>query len=85
MSEMSDEQAYYDNMRKSWYRRIENSGYDGQVVADLIWTGTHELLDAALSNPDDGLILMEHLSHIINLTCAWFRVQRADVIPGRVE
>ena len=78
MSEISEEQAYFNGQRRSWYRTIKASGYDGQVAADLMWTGMQELLDASLSNPDEGLLYMEHLSHSITLTCAWFRKQRVD-------
>jgi hypothetical protein len=72
------EQQYWDGQRRLWYKDIKESGYDLQVAADTLWSGMRGMLDAALSDPRQGLVYIMHLSHIVYLTSKWVLGKRDD-------
>ena len=68
------EQEYWDGVRRSWYRLIRQNGYDLQYTADLLYGAVGALIGTTVTtDPEKGLRDMEHLSHIVNLTCKWVR------------
>ena len=72
---MLDEQKkYYDGLRHSWYKRIEASGFDVQVIADIFSDAGNEIGNITWTNdPEEATADMVALAHNIVLTDKWVK------------
>ena len=72
---MSDKQKkYYDGLRHSWYKRIEASGFDWQVVADIFSDAGNEIGNITWTNdPEEATADMVALARNIVLTDKWVK------------
>ena len=65
---------YYDGMRQSWYKRIEASGFDWQVVADILSDAGNEIGHIIWTDdPVEATADMAALAHNIVLTYNWVK------------